>query len=441
MNQPAVIASLLLISGLPTLAAGVLTLEEAVQIATQQNRTVQSSALAIGKASDQLAATRTRQLPNFSTYVLGAQQLTPFRFTIEKGSLGEYNEGPLPSNDVDFTTPRRPTGYAMNRVSQPLTGLIRIRRNMDTLKTGVELAQEDTRTERQKVANEVKKVYYSLQQVDASLRAVRETAALYAEVEKLTSNYVMQEVALRGDLLQARQRVAATEQMEQQLLDQEAAGKEQLNRLLGRDIFTDFEVQPVLEATGFEPALDTARVQAMEKRPEIRQAALRVKQAEQDLRAKKAERIPDISAEFNNLLLLNYGTFLPSQSNSIGVSLTWEPFDWGRKKHEAAEKERTMEQAIIARQEAESRVLQDVNDKFRQLRYRRGELRVARLAQEGAAEDLRVAKNKFAVQAVLVKDVLQAQVGLEESNAEYQQALTSFWNARADFERALGEDQ
>jgi outer membrane protein TolC len=63
------------------------------------------------------------------------------------------------------------------------------------------------------------------------------------------------------------------------------------------------------------------------------------------------------------------------------------------------------------------------------------------LAQEAAMENLRVVKNKYVVQAVLVKDVLQAQVSLEQSNAEYQQSLTSFWNARADFERALGEDR
>jgi len=37
--------------------------------------------------------------------------------------------------------------------------------------------------------------------------------------------------------------------------------------------------------------------------------------------------------------------------------------------------------------------------------------------------------------------VLQRQVNLEQANSDYQQALLSFWNSRADFERALGEDQ
>jgi outer membrane protein TolC len=102
-------------------------------------------------------------------------------------------------------------------------------------------------------------------------------------------------------------------------------------------------VQPVLEAVNFAPVIAEARARAMGQRPEIRQAQLRQKQAEQELRAKRAEYIPDVAAEINGLTLLNFGRFLPLQSNSAGLSVSWEPFDWGRKKHEMAEKKRTIE--------------------------------------------------------------------------------------------------
>src|SRR5262249_31736470 len=138
---------------------------------------------------------------------------------------------------------------------------------------------------------------------------------------------------------------------------------------------------------------------------------------------------------------LNWGRFMPTQSVSVGVSLTWEPYDWGRKKHEIAEKRRSADQALLARVEAESAIKADVNDKFRQLRLRRAELAVARLSQETTVEKLRVFNNRFKAESALVKDVLQAQAGLEESNVSYRQALTSFWNARADFERAVGDEQ
>ena len=43
--------------------------------------------------------------------------------------------------------------------------------------------------------------------------------------------------------------------------------------------------------------------------------------------------------------------------------------------------------------------------------------------------------------AVILKDVLQAQMSLADANDEYQKALLSFWTAKADFEKALGEDR
>jgi outer membrane protein len=422
-------------------AAETLNLEQAIALALDNNRGIRTSAIDIEKAKDRLAATRTRQFPAFSVYMLGAQQLRSFDFTLEKGVLGAYEAtGPMPSEDVHLKTPLAPTGVMTVQVKQSITSLIRVRRNMEALKTGVAIATEQTRAERQKIAREVKRVYYGLHQIESSLRTVRETAKLYEEIEALTSRYVVQQVALKVDLLQTRARLAKAQQLEVHLKNQQAAAKEQLNQMLGRDVLTEFDVQPVLEVTGDTPDLEEARAKAMQNRPEIRHAALRQVQAYQDYRAKKAEYIPDVAAEFNNLSFMNWGRYMPTQTMSVGVSLTWEPFDWGRRKHEAAEKARTIEQMRIQQKDVEAQVSVDLNDKYRQLRYRRAELRVARLSQEAELENVRITKAKYSLQAVLLKDVLQAQASLEESNSDYQSALTAFWNARADYERAIGDE-
>ena len=196
-----------------------------------------------------------------------------------------------------------------------------------------------------------------------------------------------------------------------------------------------------LLAAEMDVDLSEAHRSALEHRPEIRQARLRHTQAEWDMKAKKAEYIPDLAVEFNSIALLNFSSFLPTQSQSVGVSLSWEPFDWGRKKREVSEKRHVVEQAENATADAESLVLIDVNDKYRQLQQNRMQLRVARLKQETAMENLRVAKNKYTADAVLLKDVLQAQTTVEEGNTSYERALLAFWDARADFERAVGEDR
>ena len=420
----------------------ILTLDQAVAMALENNRGLRSSALDIRKAQDNLKANRTRQLPSFSLQALGAQQLQSFDFTLQKGVLGYYpGTGPLPGNDVHLKTPLEPTGMIVAKIQQPLSSLIRIRRNLDTLRTGVELAREQTRADRQNVVREVKRAYYAIQQVESSLEGARETVALYKELGRLTENYVAGEVVLKAELLDVMTHLAKAEQAESLLEDQHATAAEQLNQLLGRDVLAAFRVQPVLDAAGESIDLQAARLRALEQRPEIRQAKLRQTQAEQDLRAKKAEYIPDVAAEVNALNFLNYGQFFPSHSNSVGFSVSWEPFDWGRRKHEAAQKQWTVEQARNSQRDVLNAVLVDVNDKYRRLRQSQTQLRVARLARETALESLRVARNKFTVQAVLLKDILQGQVSLEQSNSDYQQALLSVWNSRADFERALGESQ
>lgn len=422
--------------------AATLTLDEAIAIAVAQNRNARNSALDVCKAQDRLAANRTRQFPSISLYALGAQQLRAFEFTIEKGALGTYADtGPLPSQDVHLKSPLAPTGMLMARVQQPLSSLIRIRRNLDTLKTGVEIAREQTRADRQAIVREVRRVYYALQESESGLRTARQTVALYRELTRLTENYVAGQVVLKAELLDAQTRLAKAEEFEAELLDRKSAAKEQLNQLLGREVLTEFEVQPLADTVDDFVPLAAAQKRALAQRPDIRQARLRQTQAEQDLRAKKAEYIPDVAAEFNNISFLNYGTYFPAQSTSIGVTVTWEPFDWGRKRHESAEKQRTVEQARNSQHEAEGAILIEVNEKYRQLRRGSAQLRLARMQRDASMEGLRVTRNRYAVEAALLKDVLQGQAGLEQSNADYQKALVSFWNARADFERAIGDEQ
>ena len=69
------------------------------------------------------------------------------------------------------------------------------------------------------------------------------------------------------------------------------------------------------------------------------------------------------------------------------------------------------------------------------------QVRIAQLARETAQESLRVTTNKYQLQAALLSDVLQKQTSLADTVQQYQQAILSFWMAKADFEKAIGEDK
>ncbi len=415
-------------------APPLLRLEEAISQAVQHNRLINSSALEVQKYDDKLAATRTRRLPAFSWYTFGSQRLTALEFIFPKDAFGPN----IPAKDTAIRAPAVPAALLMGRIDQPLSQQYRIALNLGSLDVGKQIAVQQQRLQKQSVVDQVKRCYYSILQTQSSLESVEESIRYYKEMDRVTDQYVLQQVALKSQSLEVKTRLAKAEYDALALSNPLQTQKEQLNSLMGRDLQTEFSVSPVPEATGIETDLAAARKLALEQRPELAEARLKVRQAEYDWRIKKSEYIPDVSLSFSYVSPINYGSLVPSDITSVGLLLQWEPFDWGRKKHELAEKGRSVEQANLAVRETEDQVALDVGGKFRKLQETHQLIVVNRLAQETARENLRVITNRYGQEASLLKDVLQAQASLSEADSQYQQALLNYWTARADFEKSLG---
>lgn len=422
--------------------AEVLTLDEAISLALRDNRVVINGRLSVDKAEDTVAATRTYRLPKFEFSVLAGQQLVSPDFTFTKGVLGNYaNVGPIPDTDVKMSTPSRPTAIFFGQVTQPLSQLHRIRLNIKQAALSTDVAREQLRGQEQSVINNVKRTYYAIVQTESALRSVRQALAFYRELDRVTGDYVTQQVALKSDDLEVKTRLATTETEELTVGNQLTTLKEQLNQLVGRDIRGEFRVSAIPEPSLFETDLAAARTRALDQRPEIREARLRVQQAELDKRVKKSEYIPDVSLSVTYASPRNFDEFVPKNTAAAGVTVNWEVFDWGRKKRQLAEKQKTIDQANNSLRDAENNVMIEVGAKMRDLQQAGQTLRVAKLRQETARENMRVSLNKYKLVATLLSDVLQRQATLANADYEYQKSLLAFWTAKAEYEKSLGADK
>jgi outer membrane protein len=191
--------------------------------------------------------------------------------------------------------------------------------------------------------------------------------------------------------------------------------------------------------TQFETDLPTAQAQALRQRPELSRAQLQIKYAEYDYRIKRAEYIPDLSFVFRYFSPVT-SEVLPKNIAFVGLELSWEFFDWGRKSNEMAARNKAVEQAKTSSSDLESQILIEVSSAFRKLQETRAAVKVGQLRQETQRATLRVALNKYKERAALLKDVLQVQASSADANNQYQQAVLSVWTARADFEKAIGEE-
>jgi outer membrane protein len=418
----------------------VLTLEQAVALALQNNRQVQNATLEVGKKTDQAAAARTYRLPAFNVYVLESYLLTPVEFTFPQGSFGTFpSTGPIPAKDTTLRTERHPTTLVAAQVTQPLSQLYRIGLNVQLQEVGGAVAHEELRLQRQTVVHDVKQVYYGILQTLSSLDALAVTLQSYRELDRLVTDYVRQHKALKVDSLEVKTRLAKAEYDLLTLRHTLDSRQEQLNNLIGIDIGTAFRVTPVPD-TAPDPLDQTvASTRALAQRPEFKAAQLKVQQAEYDRRMKRAEYIPNISLAFSYFSPVNVD-LVPKNISTVGVLLTWDVFDWGRKKQEIAEKSKTVAQARTSVNDTENAIRLDVRSRLRTVQEQAALIHVNKLAQEVAREKVRLAMDKYTQQTALLQDVLQAQAHLADADAKYQEGLLALWTARADLEKALGED-
>ncbi len=422
----------------------VLTLDKAIDLALVNNRSAKNARLEIGKQDDKTAAARTHLLPVFKLNAGLSKPLTSFDTTFEKGVFGITASGPIPNEDTVITSSTNPTAAIVGQLQQPLSQLHRIKLQIRQQDLASQISRAELSATEQTLVNEIKRAYYAILQSQGAAQAAEANIKLYRELDRVTGEYVVQQVVLKTELMDVQTRLAKAEYdlltVQNSLLTQ----KEQLNHLLGRDVRTEFAVSSGDEtalAVMRETDLVSARERALANRPEIREAKLRIEQSKLDKRIKKSEFIPDVSLTVNYATTFSYSNFVPRSLSGVGVQVEWEVFDWGRKKREIAEKGKSIDQATNALLDAESEVLMEVNNRFRQMQESRQLLKVAKLSQTQARANVQLVTYKYRLDAVLLKDVLQAQTVLANSDYDYQKALLAFWTAKADFEKAIGEDK
>lgn len=417
-----------------------LSIEDAVSIALAQNRLVKNAALEAQKFDFRVSTAKSRRLPQFQFAVLGGELMHSFDFTFPEGAFGTYpGVGPIPNKEATIRNPARLTTFVTGNLDQPLTQQYKIGLAIHATEIGKDIAREDIRAERQKIAAQVRNAYYEIVATQASVDALREAVKTLEESQRVTKEYRLQKTVLQADALEVEARLAKS-RFDLSVSENGLATQcEHLNQLLGRDVTTPFRVDYLPESDEADLSLQDARQRAQMARPEVRQAELKQKQAEYDRRLAKAEYIPDLSLSVRYMGLNNVEV-LPGNVGVAGFYLSWEPFDWGRRRNLVSEKAKTVEQARNGTEEARSQIAVEVGAKYRKWRDAVLLLKAARTQHDANTERFRVVSAKYQEQAALIKDLLEAQAHKTEADFQYQQALSSYWGALADLRRAMGEE-
>jgi len=423
-----------------TNGGAVLTLDEAVRLAKSNNRDLKVWGLDVGKQREALGESKTHLYPRFDTSVLAAQLLTPIDFTIKKGQLGTFSgTGPIPGSDTNLHTPARPIAIASVTATQPLTQLIRIHLSIADQRLKVDAAQLSFDERGQKLTDDVRQSYYQVLQSQIQYESQQSTVKYLEELLQLTDRRFSQQAALKADRLSVKAEVAKATYQLTTIEDKLADSKEVLNHLLGRSVQTEFSVEPVPATLPEQDDLSAARARALEHRPELKLAANRVRQAELATKSEKTHYIPDVAIQASYVSPANIN-FLPQNVGSVGALLTWQPWDWGEKRHKVRQAALAEKQAGLSAEDTREQILLEVDSNFRHLREAHAHLAVTEALRDAETEKMRNQKEAYAQQSILLSDLLKQQSSLADAESQYHQAVLAYWSARADFQKTLGEE-
>jgi len=419
----------------------VLTLVEAVEQAVANNSALKTSSLETLRATDDLAAAKTKRFANTQVIAFGAQLLTKPSVTFLQGSLGVYpSVGPIPGTNDKIDIARKPVGGVFASVLQPLSTQYRLHLQLTALKFGVDVTKQDQEKTRLEVIDRVRQAYYAVVEVQSALDSLEASLPYYVETKRLAGENLRRETTLESNLLGAGAQLLKTQNAISDAKDQVATASDKLNDLMGRDIHTAFRVTEIGAADSEVEAPAALEERALKNRPDLKKADLQVQQAHYDARAKKAEYIPDVSLAFNYATTANFANALPSNITFAGMQLTWEPWDWGPRREEYAAKRVKEEQAKVFVSATERAILIEVRSAWRQLEQTRRALQLSDANERTARQTLKEVQEQFKREAVLSSNLFSAQSDLATADSRQQQALAAFWQARADLKKAIGEE-
>jgi len=415
-----------------------LPLDEAIALAVAQNSSLKIAGSKVRESIEKRKSVRADYFPhltNESSY----NHITNTRLVdVPAGSLGTVpGVGPFPVQDVSIDQGSNNLFLSDTALTQPLTQLLKTHQADKMALAEQEIAAADLDKAKTDVVFATHRLFYGLviarkQREAASAAVVAGEEALREARDGVAAGDVLEVAAIGSSavLLQNRYSLLSAEVQIGDL-------NSELNDLLGLPLDT------VINPLDPPPLYASARSresfvhEALEKNPEIKAAREAVKKAESGVKAAHIDYIPDISLS-GHYAYQNGVPFLPENTGIIGVKMTWDIFDWGKRGAVVAQRREQLTQASENLRRLETRIEVEVDKAYRKLEQTKTLIGVTRESLAEQKEKLRLESNGRRAGTATEAQYLTAIAGVKKAEYEKAQALLGYNLAVADLERIIG---
>ncbi len=397
-----------------------LLLEEAIERAMQNNRSLKISA-----AEQQVAEANYRQtlafyLPQVSvsyTAVTTDNPLHAFGMKLQQQSVGAADFDPARLNHPDAAH----DFSAQAELRQPLLNLD-LMAQRQAMEAQMEMYALQYQRRREALRFEVQKAYMELQMAhhsSAFLQAARDKAdTLY----KTAQNFYAQGLIQKSDELNARLYLTTLESEAHRALRETESAAERLGHIMG-DTVTRFSLPPLGkiadEARTMAQTVPSERTDFLAMDKALEGASWMVKSAQ-------LSRFPRLNAFASYQLNDRKAVGFQAGSYMAGASLTWDLFTGTRNRNAITAKQHEQERAQLQVENYKTEEQVTLNAARRDLESARFRVSNQELSVQQAAESLRIIENRYAEGLVSTNDLLLAQTRWSQENLGYTGSLFAF---------------
>lgn len=396
-----------------------LTLPKTVQMALDYNRDIKVAHYDLKSAEYYIDEARAGKMPQF-TYTFDASR---------RKSSGNNQSGVNNS-----------FGNGLS-VNIPLYTGGRVEGQIAVAKLGKTSAQEEILRVEQATKLSAVQGYFGLLAYE-ELRDVYHEAVtnMQGHVDNVTAQYNVGTVA-KLDVLTSKVSLADAKTNAVTADNNVAVAEANLNNILGLPLQTKLElVDHHLPFEAYNLSLQEALDYAMKYRPEVLQAALNVRQAEENIGIANAGNMPTVTVGAGNDWS---DDDFPGTDNSawrVTGGVTFSFFDGGATNARVKQAKQALLSARETEQQTREAVQLAVKQAYLNIRSAAQRVEASQSAVAEAEESFKIARVRYQAGVGINLDVLDAQLNLNQAQTNYIQALYDYNVGIAQLEQAMGVD-
>lgn len=400
-------------------AAAVLnvTLDETIQRAFENNRTIKSSVAEREQAFWSLSEARRQANPKV-TWDLSGQRFGGSYYR-------SYNYNRSFTNSAGVSVPI----YNGGKLKE---GRVAARYGLSS----ADLALENTM---QTVRLQTTTYYFNVLQNRNLIEVYEEeVVTLQEHLRNVNAQFRVGTVA-KVDVLESQVELANAMQNLVNIQNQYDISVAELNNYIGLPADTIIRPQDTLSYRPYRLSLGECTAYALENRPDAAMADYAVKQAESAIRSAKSGWLPQVNGSVSkNLTNENLISGKLTDQWTVGVSASWNVFDGGITRAQVNQADAVLTRAQEAAAQTREQIQLEVQSAFLQLHAAEKNIATTQASVALGEENYKIAQVRYAAGVGTNLDVMDASRKLTEARSNYFTALYNYNTARASLERYMG---